>query len=101
MNEKISFTCLVKASEKKCPYGPFKYRFHLNDHMRKTHPMVFLKIKPGLKKEIKNHKHSECNSYELQGDEKFIEESKKTNLEDFESMGDKSNCYMGKIGGKK
>ena len=49
MNDQVPFRCLVKAKGKKCPYGPFKFRFHLNDHMRKAHHMTLSKIKPGLK----------------------------------------------------
>jgi hypothetical protein len=53
VNEEVLFTCLVKARGKKCSYGPFKYRFHLNDHMRKVHLMILPKFKPGPKKEKK------------------------------------------------
>ena len=53
MNEKVPFTCLVKVRGNKCSYGPFKYKFHLNDHMRKTHFMVLPKIKPEPKKDKK------------------------------------------------
>ena len=49
VNDQVPFRCLIKSKGKKCPYGPFKFRFHLNDHMRKTHLMVLSKIKPGPK----------------------------------------------------
>ena len=51
VNEEIPFTRFVKARGKKCPNGPFKYRFHLNDHMKKIHLMILPKLKPGPKKE--------------------------------------------------
>ena len=77
VNEEVPFTCLVKAKGKKCPYGPFKYRFHLNDHMKKTHLMILPKIKPGPKKNKKRYKGGECKSHELQGDDKLIQEGEK------------------------
>ena len=43
VNDQLPFRCLIKA--KKCPYNPFKFRFRLNDHMRKTHHMIFSKAK--------------------------------------------------------
>ena len=55
VNEEVPFTRLVKARRKKCPYGPFKYRFHLNDHMRIAHLMILPKIKPGPKKDKKKN----------------------------------------------
>lgn len=49
VNDQVPFRCLVKVKGKKCLYGPFKFRFHLNDHMRKAHHMVLSKIKLGPK----------------------------------------------------
>ena len=45
----MPFRCLVKTKGKRCPYGPFKFRLHLNDHMRKTHSIVLPKVKSGPK----------------------------------------------------
>ena len=49
VNDQVPFRCLVKAKEKKYPYGPFKFRFHLNDHMKKIYHMTLSKVKPGPK----------------------------------------------------
>jgi hypothetical protein len=56
VNEEVSFTYLVKARGNKCLYGPFKYKFHLNDHMKKIHLMIIPKIKPEPKKDKKKKK---------------------------------------------
>lgn len=45
---KCHFIALWKQEEKKSIWA-FKYRFHLNDHMRKTHLMVLPKVKSGPK----------------------------------------------------
>ena len=49
VNDQVSFRCLVKAKEKKCPYVPLKFKFHLNDYVKKMHHMVLSKVKPGPK----------------------------------------------------
>ena len=95
VNEELPFTCLVKARGKKCPYRPFKYRFYLNDHMRKARLMILLKIRPGpgaeerlkLLKKNKKIKNGECKSHELESDDKLIQEGEKRILEEIEAMG--------------
>ena len=43
VNDQVSFHYLTKAKGNKCPYGPFKDRFHLNDHMRIIYLIIFFK----------------------------------------------------------
>lgn len=50
VDDQVPFYCLVKTKEnKKCPYDPFKFRFHLNDYMKKIHLMVLFRVKSGPK----------------------------------------------------
>ncbi|KAG0613735.1 hypothetical protein M758_6G126200 [Ceratodon purpureus] len=45
------YLCLVSVNNRKCPYGPFKHKYHFNEHMKKAHKLELEKLKPGPKED--------------------------------------------------
>lgn len=43
------YVCLVSVNNRKCPYGPFKNKFHFNAHLKRAHFLGIGKGKPGPK----------------------------------------------------
>ena len=57
----MSFHCPAKMRGNKCPYKPFKNKFHMNDYMRKFYFLLILKINRGpmlqiLSRNVKKNK---------------------------------------------
>ena len=47
--KKDPFACLVSVNNRRCPYGPLKYKFHINSHMKIYHKLDIGKSKHGPK----------------------------------------------------
>lgn len=45
------YVCLVSVNNRRCPYGPFKHKFHFNQHMKISHKLGLNKGKPGPKED--------------------------------------------------